>query len=294
MIKAIPLFFSVAIFFFFTDIADAANFVTCRGADCSACNLVEMANIIIKWLIGILFLVFAILMLRAGFGLLTSGGNPGAFSAAKDSFKNAIIGLLIILAAWLIVDTLMRGLLRDGTGSIQGYGPWSQVQCQVQNVPETGPEPQGATVPPPAGTTGGLPSGFTPGQGSGGLTADEARAQLTAAGLNHGNVISYAGLQPHVVDAVAAMNRECGCNITVTEATGGTHSMNGQYRHDNGYKLDLRTRDNPALTQFVQNNFQSAGTWSNGTPVYQRQTQHGVQRCALERTHMDCQFIPGR
>ena len=97
----------------------------------------EIGNEVIVWLFGIIFLLFAILMAAAGFGLVTSGGNPSALNAAKDKFTNAMIGLLIVMSAWLIVDTLMRSLVGGGetgaiAGEMEGWGPWSKVKCQVQ------------------------------------------------------------------------------------------------------------------------------------------------------------------
>ena len=83
------------------------------------------------------FLLFAVLAILAGFKLISSGGNPGALKEAKGSFANAFIGLLIILSAWLIVDTLLRKLLPSGNGEISGYGPWSSVQCATQTVADT-------------------------------------------------------------------------------------------------------------------------------------------------------------
>lgn len=115
-----------------TDVVTAqGGFVTCSGTDCSACNFVQLLNLLIQWLLGIVFVVFAALMTVAGFGLVTSGGNQAALDAAKSKFTNAIIGIIIMLAAWLIVDTLLRGTLAGG-GVITGWGPWAEVQCMVQ------------------------------------------------------------------------------------------------------------------------------------------------------------------
>lgn len=114
--------------------AQASNFVPCDGEDCSACDFVSMINVIIKWLFGMIFVIFAVMMTTAGFGLVTSGGSQSALEAAKSKFQNAIIGIIIVMAGWLIVDTVMRGTLDGGTGEIAGFGPWSEVKCQVQAV----------------------------------------------------------------------------------------------------------------------------------------------------------------
>ena len=106
------------------------GFVPCSGTTCSPCDLVVLFNTLLKWFMGIAFLIFAILAVKAGVTMVVSGSS-GSLEAAKKSFTNAFIGLIIILAAWLIVDTLMRGLL-GGNGDIKGYGPWSDVKCATQ------------------------------------------------------------------------------------------------------------------------------------------------------------------
>jgi hypothetical protein len=111
-------------------VTQAAGFVTCSGTDCSVCNLVDMANTIILWLIALLFMIFAILLFIAGWGLITSAGNVSAKEEAKSKITNAVIGILIVLAAWLIVDTFVRALVGD-SGQINGV-LWTDIQCHEQ------------------------------------------------------------------------------------------------------------------------------------------------------------------
>lgn len=120
-----------------------AEYAGCSGPDCSACNLVNLANGLITWLIGFLFIIFAIIIAYAGFGLVTSGGNHHELDEAKNRFVNALIGLIIVLAAWLIVDTIMRGLVgREGAegqipnGQVSGWLYWSTVECYSQPTPQ--------------------------------------------------------------------------------------------------------------------------------------------------------------
>lgn len=137
------LFASTPVVFAQETVTGIAQLAGCSGVDCSACNVVYLANGGIKWLIGILFVVFALLLAIAGVKLVTSGGNHHALDEAKSSFTNAIIGFLIILSAWLIVDTIMRALVggegnegeiaQIGTGGrVTGWLFWSNVQCQAQ------------------------------------------------------------------------------------------------------------------------------------------------------------------
>ena len=135
------LFFSVPNVFA-QEVTEIAQLAGCSGVDCSACNVVHLANGGIKWLIGILFVVFALLLAIAGVKLVTSGGNHHALDEAKSSFTNAIIGFMIILSAWLIVDTIMRALVGTtdhpgqliANGKAGGYLFWSEVTCQKQTA----------------------------------------------------------------------------------------------------------------------------------------------------------------
>ena len=112
----------------------------CDGTECSACHFAELGNRLINWLIGVVVMLFAVLAVWAGFGLVTSGGNPSALQDAKSRFTNAFIGLLIVLSAWILVDTLMRGIVNGANGEIAGYGPWSEIQCATQTVSRVDPD----------------------------------------------------------------------------------------------------------------------------------------------------------
>lgn len=124
----------------FPDLASSAApspLVPCDGSPsdpCNACKLVELGNRLVVWLVGILMVVFAIIAVWAGFDLVTSGGNPDAKTKAKSKFTNAFIGLIIVLAAWLLIDTGMKSLLSGGNGELDNgvvttWGPWHKIQC---------------------------------------------------------------------------------------------------------------------------------------------------------------------
>jgi hypothetical protein len=112
---------------------DPGGFVPCEGADCNACHFIQMFNEIIFWIIAILFLVFAVILVIAGFKLVTSGGNQTARDDAKGKLVNALIGIIIVLAAWLIIDNLVRAVLPGKEGVIEGWGVWNKVSCIEQN-----------------------------------------------------------------------------------------------------------------------------------------------------------------
>lgn len=117
--------------------ADPGGIVTCTGPDCNLCTLVEMINAIVAWLFGFLTLAAVAILVFAGFKLVLSAGDTGAMSDAKKMITNVVIGFVIVLAAWLIVDTVMKGLMdpnysSGGEGSQLKFGPWNKIpagQC---------------------------------------------------------------------------------------------------------------------------------------------------------------------
>jgi hypothetical protein len=98
---------------------------------CNACHLVVLADNLLDWLFGIVFVIFGVVAFVAGFGLATSGGNQSKLDAAKSKLSNAVIGIIIVFSAWLIVDTLLKALLSGGDlQSVNAkLGQWNEISC---------------------------------------------------------------------------------------------------------------------------------------------------------------------
>ncbi len=58
-------------------------------------------------------LLLVIILLTAGFKLITSQGNPGALTKAKEMFWNVVIGYAIIILAWTAIYSITSVLLSD-------------------------------------------------------------------------------------------------------------------------------------------------------------------------------------
>ncbi len=101
-----------------------AALVTCSGPECDFCNLLDMVNGIVNFLITICVVIAVIMIAVAGVKLLTSGGNSSAAAEAKGLFTNVVIGFIIVLSAWLIVDTVLRITTDSG-----GLDAWGLVEC---------------------------------------------------------------------------------------------------------------------------------------------------------------------
>ncbi len=91
----------------------------------SVCDLATVAQNVLNTGIYIAVFLSAVLFAWAGWLYLTSAaGNE--ISRAKEIFANVAVGLIIILAGWLVVDTLMRTLVGNGGN----FGPWNKI-CEL-------------------------------------------------------------------------------------------------------------------------------------------------------------------
>jgi len=78
-----------------------------------------MINTIINWFIGISVTVAAITFSIAGARMLLNPNNPGERQKALEMFKKTVIGMLIVLGAWLIVHTIVAALVNSNTGALR-------------------------------------------------------------------------------------------------------------------------------------------------------------------------------
>lgn len=78
---------------------------------CGFNDLVLLGQNVVYNLIIIGTLLFSVILVFAGFKLLTSGGKVGAKDEVKKMLWGAVKGFLWMLAAWLIIYTISKVLL---------------------------------------------------------------------------------------------------------------------------------------------------------------------------------------
>lgn len=83
------------------------DFPVVRPADTSFAYLDVFKNIA-QFLLGLAGAIAVLYLIWAGIQYIT-GGAKGA-SAAKDSIVNAIIGIVVIILAWVIVQTIVNNV----------------------------------------------------------------------------------------------------------------------------------------------------------------------------------------
>ncbi len=107
------VFFSLVIFSPYLVLAADPLVPTC-DPNCGFNELITLVNNIIKWAIMIAPMLAALTFAYAGFLYITAGGSPEKKSEANRIFFATVAGLIIVLAAWLIVNAILSGLKVDG------------------------------------------------------------------------------------------------------------------------------------------------------------------------------------
>jgi hypothetical protein len=96
--------------------AQLPSLIVCDPVDpakpCNFSSLITLANTIIEVLIILGTTVFSIMFMYAGFLYLTANGNTGQISKAHGLFWNTIIGFVIMLLAWALIDFILMVLVK--------------------------------------------------------------------------------------------------------------------------------------------------------------------------------------
>lgn len=190
--------------------------------------------------------IIATLMIAyAGILLITSPINAENRTKAKNMLTNAVIGLVIALSAWLIIDFVMKALYNGAAAGAAFHKaealPWNGIISTTGGklcfVPT---QTTGSTTGPGPTATGG------PGTASGTLMSSGiSGVTLSSTGnctdKNKSTCTSLDGMQPALLQQISNIKNSCSnCTITITGGTETGHSTNGAYTHGNGYKVDLR------------------------------------------------------
>ena len=90
-----------------------------------------MINGIIKFLFlpptGVVFIVAVLMLVVGGVMYFLGGANPAMVAKAKGTMTSVVIGLVIILCAWVVVNTIISKI-----GIVQSPSllQWYNIGCQ--------------------------------------------------------------------------------------------------------------------------------------------------------------------
>ncbi len=100
--------------------------------DCTKCELLHLVRHLIDFMLLAAGPVLATLFfIIAGVYIMLGGANPGMLAQGKRIFKDTVIGLLIIMLAWVITNTLINTLVQQavGPGINFSFDTWWAISC---------------------------------------------------------------------------------------------------------------------------------------------------------------------
>ncbi len=89
------------------------GFVCCSGPDCNFDSFKYSIEHIIKYALNLAFVAIALMVAYAGYLYMTSGGDSGKRQEAHEMFHKVVIGILVVLLAFLIVEIITSTLGLD-------------------------------------------------------------------------------------------------------------------------------------------------------------------------------------
>ncbi|HLD27242.1 MAG TPA: pilin [Patescibacteria group bacterium] len=75
-----------------------------QSGNCGFCDILSTGVNIFRYLLGSLGGISLLLFVWHAFGWITSGGNKEKIEASKKALVHTLIGLVIILASWFLVN----------------------------------------------------------------------------------------------------------------------------------------------------------------------------------------------
>ncbi len=113
---------------------DTGGLVPCgHGSDpanrCTLCDLFVGVQRIIQWGKNILVAVALTAMVVGGIMYIVSAGNQQMMESAKNVIKQALVGVIIVLGAWLIINTVMWLIVVKNDMGVGAGGSWYNFSC---------------------------------------------------------------------------------------------------------------------------------------------------------------------
>lgn len=124
------LFVLVLFLFLFYGFPVSAQIVTCEGLACNTwCAAFGTMQNIFNFLIELAFVLAAALIVWGGVMMVISQGNPGNVNRAKEIITMATWGLVIVLIAWLVINTILVVGANLFWGAGYDFSNWWNLNC---------------------------------------------------------------------------------------------------------------------------------------------------------------------
>lgn len=228
---------------FFGPIIPPQSVTGVLGSDVCAAGwgmVILVINNIIEFFITLAIVFIAPLMIAySGFLYVVNPVDPSGIAKAKGILTNTVVGIVIALAGWMIVDAIMVVLYNPGASSgTTRLTAWSSLisgngQICIPLAASLSPAapPTGVTVVPSAANCAASYASTLPGVSvsSSGNCCDKTQSTCT----------SLDGMLSSTVQQIINITNKCGA-VTVTGGTEVGHSGEGSIgSHSGGSKVDL-------------------------------------------------------
>ena len=92
--------------------------------NCGFCQVGQLVKNGFDWTVSVFGIVVVLLIIYAGLKMVLSVGNVSAKSEARRLIATAIIGYIILLAAWMLVDDFLKFFIPGSS-----YGVANPLMC---------------------------------------------------------------------------------------------------------------------------------------------------------------------
>lgn len=220
---------------------NTGGLVPCKN-NCTLCHLVIGIKNIFEYLVyTVLFPLFTLGIVISGVLYMVSSGNKGLTEKAKTALTYSLMGAVVALTSWLLVNATLYAI------GYKSVGSWSNFTCDTtQSAPQIS-TPGGGTLPSGSGNTAG-------GDGTcGGVSVAQNSNQCQYASREMENVL--ACIRSRTSGSSASGNNFWGGHILFSEAQAASSlsiSSLGQNQNGGNWQACVGTNWNSANCPHVQ------------------------------------------
>lgn len=109
---------------------------TSTTSPCTFCHLFVLAQTIIDFITTGIFILAGLFIVIGGMTILFAGAVPSNLELGKKMITNAVIGVVIALLAWTVINMIFNTLV--STDKTKFPAPWNDIKCQGGGLVEGG------------------------------------------------------------------------------------------------------------------------------------------------------------
>ncbi len=98
-----------------------------EGASCQINDFINLFVYLSKWGMSILALLSTLMLIYGGFSFITAGGRPSKVTEGKNVILGTIVGILVTLTAYIIINTTVTAVSGTTVKSNNPFGPIGSV-----------------------------------------------------------------------------------------------------------------------------------------------------------------------